>query len=232
MSYLHRHRATVLQRSQGRPDPCRGATEGSPSAVGLNPADSSRAARPAELELGPRRKSRRPLDRSPGTESCCRAADSFVHLSRSHREAPAGQPLVGTMDSPIVTQLFRQLFRHHPACQSRRNLATLATALRDVRRQRLQAQQLRHAGLHQHHQHRSYVSRARGGSGGNKPQAEANWQQRSDIFQHDMTDEFKKYPLVTAVDLRGRTERPRRVKMLMRDFIDGESSIASSGEID
>jgi hypothetical protein len=102
-----------------------------------------------------------------------------------------------------------------------------------VRRQRLQEQQFRHhSGLHQHHQHRSYVSRARGGSGANKPQAEANWQQRSDIFQHDMTDEFQKYPLVTAMDLRARTERPRRVKMLMRDFIDGGSSIAGSTEAD
>ncbi|KAK4043697.1 S-adenosyl-L-methionine-dependent methyltransferase [Parachaetomium inaequale] len=122
------------------------------------------------------------------------------------------------MDSPIVTQLFRQLFRRHPACQSRRNLATLATALRDVRRQRLHEQQLRH--LQQHHQHRSYVSRGRGGPGAGTPQAENNWQQRTDIFQHDMSEEFQKYPMLTAMDLRGRKERPRRVKMLMRDFIE------------
>ena len=123
------------------------------------------------------------------------------------------------MDSPIVTQLFRQLFRRHPACQSRRNLATLATALRDVRQQRLHEQQLRH--LRQHHQHRSYVSRGRGGSGAGTPLAEKNWQQRTDMFQHDMSDEFQKYPMLTAMDLRGRKERPRRVKMLMRDFIEG-----------
>jgi hypothetical protein len=38
-----------------------------------------------------------------------------------------------------------------------------------------------------------------------------------------MSEEFKKFPMVTAMDLRGRTERPRRVKMLMRDFIEGWS---------
>ncbi|GAB1310996.1 Protein arginine methyltransferase NDUFAF7 [Madurella fahalii] len=119
------------------------------------------------------------------------------------------------MDSPIVTQFFRQLFRHHPTCQSRRNLATLATAIRDVRRQRLRQQQLR---LLPHP--RSYVSRGRGGSGASIADNESNWQQRTDVFQQDMSEEFKKYPTVTAMDLRGRRERPRRVKMLMRDFIE------------
>ncbi|KAK4105340.1 DUF185-domain-containing protein [Parathielavia hyrcaniae] len=123
------------------------------------------------------------------------------------------------MDSPIVTQLFRQLFRHHPACQSRRNLATLANALRDVRQQRLREQQLRHQPP-QHHHHRSYATRGRGGSGAGTVQAESNWQQRTEIFQHDMSDEFQKFPMVTADDLRGRTERPRRVKMFMRDFVE------------
>ena len=41
------------------------------------------------------------------------------------------------------------------------------------------------------------------------------------MFQEDMADEFKEYPMVTADELRGRKERPRRVKMLMRDFIEG-----------
>jgi hypothetical protein len=36
-----------------------------------------------------------------------------------------------------------------------------------------------------------------------------------------MSEEFQRYPMVTAMDLRGRKERPRRVKMFMRDFIEG-----------
>ncbi|KAI9851975.1 MAG: hypothetical protein M1824_002210 [Vezdaea acicularis] len=36
-----------------------------------------------------------------------------------------------------------------------------------------------------------------------------------------MSEEFKKYPMMTAKSLRSRRERPRRVKMLTRDFIEG-----------
>lgn len=133
------------------------------------------------------------------------------------------------MDSPIATQLFRQLFRHHPTCQSRRNLVTLATALRDVRRQRSFEQELQqqrqqrqqHQQRQRHQQRRSFVSRGGSGSGTGAPEVESNWQQRSDVFQQDMSEEFQRYPMVTAMDLRGRKERPRRVKMFMRDFIEG-----------
>ncbi|KAK4239682.1 hypothetical protein C8A03DRAFT_13919 [Achaetomium macrosporum] len=124
------------------------------------------------------------------------------------------------MDSPVVTQLFRRLFGHHPSCQSRRNLTTLAAALRDVRRQRLHDQHL-HRSAQKHHQHRrTYANRGRGGSEAGTPQSESNWQQRTDLFQQDMSEEFQRYPMVTAMDLRGRKERPRRVKMFMRDFIE------------
>lgn len=53
-----------------------------------------------------------------------------------------------------------------------------------------------------------------------KTTVESSWQQRTDAFPEDKADEFKKYPMVTADVLRSRTERPKRVKMLMRDFIE------------
>lgn len=53
---------------------------------------------------------------------------------------------------------------------------------------------------------------------------DSHWQQRTDLFPLDMSAEYEKYPMVTADQLRGRRERPRRVKMLMRDFIEGNSS--------
>ncbi|KAI0441931.1 S-adenosyl-L-methionine-dependent methyltransferase [Xylaria telfairii] len=117
------------------------------------------------------------------------------------------------MDSPIVTQLFRQLFRH-PACQSRRNLATIAESLRHGRRA--------------HHQQRRQQRRTmatRDTVRGERPKTrnerdDANWQQRTEMFSVDMSEEYRKYPTVTANDLRSRAERPKRVKMLMRDFIE------------
>lgn len=48
------------------------------------------------------------------------------------------------------------------------------------------------------------------------------WQPRSDYLPEDKTEEFRRYPTVTSDILRNRRERPRRVKMLMRDFIEGQ----------
>lgn len=47
------------------------------------------------------------------------------------------------------------------------------------------------------------------------------WQQRTDIMPPDKAEEFSKYPMVTADMLRSRRERPRKVKMFVRDFIEG-----------
>ncbi|EFX00783.1 cog1565 domain containing protein [Grosmannia clavigera kw1407] len=107
------------------------------------------------------------------------------------------------MDSPVVSRLFRQLFRHLD-CRPRRNFAFLASSLQLARRHQLH-----------HQQHRPYASAPR-----RDRSNESDWQQRTDLFPADMSVEYAEYPMVTAQDLRLRRERPRRVKMLMRDFIE------------
>ncbi|KAH0562269.1 hypothetical protein GP486_003029 [Trichoglossum hirsutum] len=59
-----------------------------------------------------------------------------------------------------------------------------------------------------------------GGQDEDNSRRESNWQQRTEIFVQDMSDEFKRYPMVTASSLRSRKERPKRVKMLARDFME------------
>jgi hypothetical protein len=49
------------------------------------------------------------------------------------------------------------------------------------------------------------------------------WQHRYQFFKDGPGSEAKKYPNVTADQLRTRSTRPKRVKMLMRDFIEGTS---------
>lgn len=50
---------------------------------------------------------------------------------------------------------------------------------------------------------------------------ESDWQQRTELFSFDMSEEYKSYPLITSHELKNRKERPKKVKMLMRDFIEG-----------
>ncbi len=57
--------------------------------------------------------------------------------------------------------------------------------------------------------------------GKNISKNESDWQQRSNAFTKDKSEEYMKFPMVTANELRGRKDRPRRVRMLMRDFIEG-----------
>ncbi|KIW47692.1 uncharacterized protein PV06_00361 [Exophiala oligosperma] len=102
------------------------------------------------------------------------------------------------MDSPTVTRIFQQLF----ARRSRQCLYFHNTARRPA--------------LRPFQQHRTYSVRRKqddkdGGS---------SWQQRIDAFPKDMSRQLQEYPRVTARDLQHRTQRPRRVKMYARDFIE------------
>lgn len=112
------------------------------------------------------------------------------------------------MDSPLVTRLFRRLFRHaHPNCHVRRNLANLATVLHHGQQQRALSSSP------------SFSSATPRGAISNDDK-ERQWQHRSALLKVDKSEEARLYPLVTAKELRSYRERPRRVKMLMRDFIE------------
>lgn len=47
------------------------------------------------------------------------------------------------------------------------------------------------------------------------------WQQRTEILPEDRSAEFSTYGVTTADELRLKNRKPRRVKMLIRDFIEG-----------
>ncbi|KIX01846.1 uncharacterized protein Z518_09573 [Rhinocladiella mackenziei CBS 650.93] len=102
------------------------------------------------------------------------------------------------MDSPAIARIFQQLFTRPSRHCLRCSRAPSRTSVPSVQ------------------QRRTYALRRRqddkdGGSA---------WQQRIDAFPRDMSRQLKEYPRVTAQDLRHRTQRPRRVKMLTRDFIE------------
>ena len=105
-----------------------------------------------------------------------------------------------SMDSPLVTQLFRQLFSHRASqCLARGSRPALTAA---------RAPQI---------QRRGKATRFAEG----ETKRESRWTPRKNAFPHERTEEFERYPMVTADMLRSRRERPRRVKMLLRDFIEG-----------
>lgn len=125
------------------------------------------------------------------------ALATTTKLCNSQKETPSH-----SMDSPIISRLFRQLFTHRP-CQSIRPRASIPSRAHYARRQQI----------------RCMASRKAVEPSGDR--SESHWQQRMEGFPADMAQEYEKYPMVTADQLRGRRERPRRVKMLTRDFIEG-----------
>ena len=140
--------------------------------------------------------------------ACAKRRNPFEELPSFNRpilfstfepvNTPTGST-VQSMDSPLISHLFRRLF---------------ARPSRDCLR--LPAHPATRAALGTQ-QRRSYVL-------GRKRQDEdggSRWQQRIDAFPKDMSKQLREYPKVTSVDLRNRSHRPRRVKMLARDFVEG-----------
>ena len=110
----------------------------------------------------------------------------------------------------MLNHLFRRLFRHR-ACQRPQG----PTALSPIIRTTFTAS---HPGQGQG-QWRSFLSR-RKQLGNDGKENKNTWYRRGD-YPRDLTEELEAYPLVTAKELRSHRERPRRVKMMTREFIEG-----------
>ncbi|KAK5732739.1 hypothetical protein LTR17_010294 [Elasticomyces elasticus] len=109
------------------------------------------------------------------------------------------------MESPAIHSLFRRLathrFCHHAAPI-------------------ISAQQIRCKSTRSSNANPQRYARPSPSSKAVTTTVESSWQQRTDHFPLDKAEDYKRYPTVTADSLRSRKERPRRVKMLMRDFIE------------
>lgn len=126
------------------------------------------------------------------------------------------------MDSPVLNQLFRQLFRH-PACQSLRpSPSATSSSISGCRA----AAGVRLSGPSRQ-QCRLFLTRRTPGKR-KSPGDNLIWNRRGD-YPKDIDEELRSYPLVTAKDLRTRRERPRQVKMLTREFIDGRDQAHGLG---
>lgn len=109
------------------------------------------------------------------------------------------------MDSPLANRIFKRLLSHDTCSR----LWTISPPIRRCQQQRALSTTPRRE------------ERRREKKYGVKPSEQTEWQQRSDIIFNDKSADYKRYPMVTADEMRDRKERPKRVKMLMRDFIEG-----------
>ncbi|KAL6715783.1 hypothetical protein ACLMJK_006744 [Lecanora helva] len=103
------------------------------------------------------------------------------------------------MDSPLISNVFRRLLSHQ-TCSRLRYYSPKRNLPQD-------------SSLRRHYRTSNDAE--------DDSSQTSDWQQRTDIFPPDKLRDYERYPMVTAEALRSRRERPRRVKMLTRDFIEG-----------
>lgn len=106
------------------------------------------------------------------------------------------------MDSPLASTIFRRLLSHQTCSRVRFYPPISGQAL-------LNAPGRRH-----------YRS-SKEDDGDDDSRQTSDWQMRTDIFPLDKLRDYERYPMVTSDMLRSRRERPKRVKMLARDFVEG-----------
>lgn len=118
-----------------------------------------------------------------------------------------------TMDSPAITSIFRRLLSHNTCSKIR-----YRPALGYSRQLTAYRQQRTIFGF-------GNRTEKRYGNATTEQSNEPAWRRRQDIIQDGKAEEYRVYPMVTADELRTRKQRPRRVKMLLRDFIEGDHSL-------
>lgn len=104
---------------------------------------------------------------------------------------------VCAMDTPLVTRVFRHLFSHQ-TCSRQRFYRSPSFRIANVSMRRYQD-----AATSKSNEDLDF------------------WTHRTDILPPDKAEEFSRYPMVTAKLLQSRIDRPKKVKMLLRDFIEG-----------
>lgn len=104
------------------------------------------------------------------------------------------------MDSTLASTVFQRLLSHQTCSKLRFHSSTASG------RALLQ---------------RRYYRSSKEDDGDDDSRQTSNWQMRSNIFPPDKLRDYERYPFVTSNMLRSRRERPKRVKMLARDFIEG-----------
>ncbi|KAK6541122.1 hypothetical protein TWF694_008495 [Orbilia ellipsospora] len=107
------------------------------------------------------------------------------------------------LSQALLSSLFRQFFRH-PACQRRARFHSIPRRAPP-----------RHLCSYHPPRRRLHTSTAY-----RVAPDDSGWLPRDKLVPGDLSVEFAKFPLVTASILANRRERPKMVKMLVRDYID------------
>ena len=142
-------------------------------------------------------------------QSCGNSRDQqYLHIKSTTAYGVKESP---RMDSPLMNQVFKRLLSHQTCSRLHFHPALSRSSPPDA------------PGRRCYRSSSEDVDDDRG--------QKSSWQQRTDIFPPDKLREYERYPMVTADALRNRRERPKRVKMLARDFIDGNWPIEPSSPV-
>ena len=128
------------------------------------------------------------------------------------------QLLGSGMNSPAITKLFRQLFTHQ-TCSRRVCTSSVPQSITVHRRKYHKKNSVK--TYRDTRSTETYRDTRSTESYVDTRSTEDNWQQRTSVYPPNKMYDYERYPMINANALRKWKKRPRRVKMLMRDFIEG-----------